>query len=461
MKAKLWAGRFSEPTDKLVEEFNASIAVDQRMALYDIQGSLVHAAMLGKQSIITADEACSIQDGLHKVAEEVKAGDFAFNIEDEDVHMAVERRLTAIIGSVGGKLHTARSRNDQVALDFRLYMRDGIAKVQETIVQLQQVILTLAETHREQLMPGYTHLQSAQPVSYAHYIMAYFHMLKRDYERMVDVATRMNQCPLGAGALAGTTFPIDRAFVAQELGFAAPTENSIDSVSDRDFAIEFLSAASICMMHLSRLSEELIIHSSSEFAFVELSDGFCTGSSIMPQKKNPDIPELIRGKSGRVYGDLIGLLTTMKGLPLAYNKDMQEDKEGVFDALDTLLKSLQIFTAMLAKIKINGAKMQEAAMKGYSTATDLADYLVRKGLPFREAHHAVGMAVAHAVHESKMLQELTLAELKTFSELIEADIYEYITVQASANNRNSYGGTGSVALKAQLENARKYINSVS
>ncbi|MDR2869838.1 MAG: argininosuccinate lyase [Deferribacteraceae bacterium] len=458
---KLWAGRFSEPTDKLVEEFNASIGIDQRMALYDIEGSLVHAEMLGRQKIITVEEASTIQRGLQQVATEIKSGVFTFNIEDEDVHMAVERRLTAIVGPIGGKLHTARSRNDQVALDFRLYMRAGLRDVRIAITQLQSVILKLAEEHQGQLMPGYTHLQSAQPVSYAHYIMAYFHMLRRDYERMGDAAERMNYCPLGACALAGTTFPIDREFIASHLGFKAPTENSIDSVADRDFALEFLAAASICMSHLSRLSEELIIHSSAEFAFIELSDGFCTGSSIMPQKKNPDIPELIRGKSGRVYGDLLALLTTMKGLPLAYNKDMQEDKEGVFDALDTLLKSLRIFTAMLERMKINGAKMLESAMRGYSTATDLADYLVRKGLAFREAHHAVGKAVAYAIEQQKMLQELLLSELQTFSALIDEDVYGYITVEASAANRNSYGGTGVDALAVQLKNARSYLKTVT
>ena len=455
--SKMWAGRFSQPTNKLVEEFNASIDVDKHMALYDIQGSLAHAEMLGKQGIITKDEAAAIMDGLRKVAAEVESGSFEFKIEDEDVHMAVEKRLTQIVGSVGGKLHTARSRNDQVALDFRLYMRAAVQDVKKAIIELQAVILDLAEKNTDHIMPGYTHLQSAQPVLYAHYVMAYFQMLRRDYERMDGLLERINYSPLGAGALAGTTFPVDREFVAKALGFTAPTENSIDSVSDRDFAIEFLSAASICMMHLSRFCEEIILHSSSEFAFIDLSDGFCTGSSIMPQKKNPDVAELIRGKSGRVYGDLIGLLTTMKGLPLAYNKDMQEDKEGVFDALDTLLKSRRIFAAMLSEVKLNKENMMKAAMKGYSTATDLADYLVRKGLPFREAHFAVGAAVAYAIKEGKMLQELSLEELKKFNELVGEDIYKYITVEASVSNRNSYGGTGSQAIQKQLDNAREYL----
>ena len=458
--SKLWSGRFTEPTEKVVEEFNASIGVDRRMAVYDIQGSLAHVEMLGRQKIIPAVEAETISKGLNNVLQEIKDGSFKFKTEDEDVHMAVEKRLTELIGNVGGKLHTARSRNDQVALDFRLYMRDGIAVVCKLLLQLENVLIKLADEHMGQIMPGYTHLQSAQPVLYSHYLMAYFQMFRRDYERMGDAHKRMNYSPLGAGALAGTTFPIDRAFVAEKLGFDAPTENSMDSVSDRDFAIEFLSAASICMMHLSRFCEELIIHTSSEFGFIELSDGYCTGSSIMPQKKNPDIPELIRGKSGRVYGDLISLLVTMKGLPLAYNKDMQEDKEGVFDALDTLVKSLQIFASMMAKVKINCENMLSAAMKGYSTATDMADYLVKKGMPFRSAHHAVGQAVAYAISKKKMLQELSLEELKGFAGIIEDDIFKSIKLEESVLNRNSYGGTGANAVKVQIANAKKFLADV-
>ncbi len=455
---KLWSGRFSEPTDKLVDEFNASIAFDQRMALHDIKGSIAHVRMLGKQGIIDATESETIEKALVSISGEIETGKFTFNTEDEDVHMAVEKRLTEILGPSGGRLHTARSRNDQVALDFRLYMRDGIAAVQTALINLQKTIVDKASTNTDVIMPGYTHLQTAQPVLFSHWIMAYFQMLRRDYGRFADLSARMNYCPLGAGALAGTTFPIDRAYVAKELGFAAPTANSIDSVSDRDFALEFMSAAAICMMHLSRLSEEIILFSTSEFAFIVLSDGFCTGSSIMPQKKNPDIPELIRGKTGRVYGDLMGLLAAMKGLPLAYNKDMQEDKEGVFDCLDTLLSSLRIFAAMLSKMGINKTNMLKAASKGYSTATDLADYLVRKGLPFRQAHHAVGQAVHYAIEKNRMLQELSLSELRGFSPLIEEDIYRYITVEASVGNRKSHGGTSPEAVKVQIDEANSYLS---
>lgn len=455
--SKLWAGRFTEKTDKLVEEFNASINVDKVMALQDIKGSVAHVKMLAKTGILTNDEARNIENGLITVKEEILQNKFNFNIEDEDVHMAVEKRLTEIVGPVGGKLHTARSRNDQVALDFRLYMRDSIADVRKALSMLMNTIVDKADANQNVIMPGYTHLQTAQPVLFAHWMLAYYQMLKRDYERFVDVEKRLNYSPLGACALAGTSFPIDRHFTAKELGFTAPTANSIDSVSDRDFALDFLSAASICMMHLSRLSEEIILYSTSEFNFVTLSDGFCTGSSIMPQKKNPDIPELIRGKTGRVYGNLTGLLTVMKGLPLAYNKDMQEDKEGVFDSLETLLKSLRIFSPMLEKMKLNKDKMLSAASKGYSTATDLADYLVRKGLAFRQAHHAVGRAVNYAVVADKRLDELSLDELKEFSPLIDKDVFNYITVEASVASRKSYGGTSISSVDVQLAEARKFL----
>jgi argininosuccinate lyase len=444
----------------MVDEFNASISFDQRMAVYDIKGSIAHVRMLGKQGIIAPQEATDIENGLECVLSEVMAGSFQFKTEDEDVHMAVEKRLTEIVGAVGGKLHTARSRNDQVAVDFRMYMRNGIASVNNAIIDLEKVIIKLAETNDKAIMPGYTHLQVAQPILYSHYIMAYFQMFSRDFQRFSNILTSMNYCPLGAGALAGTTFPIDRHYVAQELGFIAPTQNSIDSVSDRDFAIEFLSAASICMMHLSKFSEELIIHSTSEFSFVELSDGFCTGSSIMPQKKNPDIPELIRGKTGRVYGDLMGLLTVMKGLPLAYNKDMQEDKEGVFDALDTLLQSLRIFAAMLSKIKIRDDNMLRAALNGYSTATDVADYLVRKNLPFRQAHHVTGSAVNYAIKKGVPLQQLSLEEFREFSELFTEDIFQAISVETSVNNRNSFGGTSHESVQTQIKAAKLFIESV-
>ncbi len=455
--SKLWSGRFSEPTDKLVDEFNASITFDKRLAHYDIKGSMAHLKMLMLQGIITEQEHKLILNGLNEIACLIVDGNYVIDISDEDVHMAIEKKLIELVGPVGGKLHTARSRNDQVAVDFRLYIKETVNEICNAIITLMDVIYNKANDNMSVIMPGFTHLQSAQPVLYAHYIMTYFQMLKRDYERFTQLAERADYCPLGAGALAGTTFPIDRHFTAKELGFKAPTENSIDSVSDRDFALEFLSAASICMMHLSRFSEEIIIHSSADFSFVELSDRFSTGSSIMPQKKNPDIAELVRGKTGRVYGDMIGLFTTMKGLPLAYNKDMQEDKEGVFDAADTLLISLKIFAPMLDTMRINKEKMLAAASKGYSTATDMADYLVRMGLPFREAHHAVGQAVAYAVQQNKMLQELSLDELRQFSPLIEKDIFGFITVEASVANRKSYGGTAPSAVAIQMEHARAFL----
>ena len=455
--SKLWSGRFSEQTDALVDEFNASIPFDKRLVHYDINGSLAHLKMLEKQGIISPQDSKQIAAGLVNIATDIIDGNIKMELSDEDVHMAVEKRLIEFVGPVGGKLHTARSRNDQVAVDFRLYIKDQLAEIRNALLMLMKTIFDKAKDNITVIMPGDTHLQSAQPVLFAHYIMAYFQMLRRDYERMGEIAARADFCPLGAGALAGTSFPIDRHFTSQELGFAAPTENSMDSVSDRDFALEFLSAASICMMHLSRFSEEIIIYSSADFSFVELSDKFSTGSSIMPQKKNPDIAELVRGKTGRVYGDMVALFTTMKGLPLAYNKDMQEDKERVFDAADTLLASLVIFAPMLASMKLNADRMLKAASKGYSTATDMADYLVRKGLPFREAHHATGQAVAYAVAKDKMLQELSLEELKKFSPLADKDIFNFITVEASVASRTPYGGTAPSAVSVQLENAEKFL----
>lgn len=454
---KMWAGRFTEKTEKIVEDFNASISFDKRMALFDVKGSIAHAKMLSKQGVIPEEDACNIERGLNQIIDEIKENKFEYRIEDEDIHMAVERRLTAIVGDAGGRLHTARSRNDQVALDFRLYLKSGAESVRVALQECLKAIYDKARANLDVIMPGYTHLQTAQPVLYSHYIMAYFQMLRRDYERFCELLERMDYSPLGACALAGTSFDIDRNYTAQLLGFKAPTENSIDSVSDRDFALEFLSDSAICMMHLSRFCEELILHSTSEFAFIELSDGFCTGSSIMPQKKNPDIPELIRGKTGRVYGHLMGLFTVMKGLPLAYNKDMQEDKEGVFDALDTVYSTIRIFTQMLSRIAVKKDKMYEAAEKGFSTATDMADYLVKKGLAFRSAHHVVGRAVQYASSNGKMLSELTLDELKSFSELIEDDIFSFITVESSVNSRKSYGGTSRDAVMIQLENACDFL----
>ncbi|PLX70750.1 MAG: argininosuccinate lyase [Denitrovibrio sp.] len=460
MSEKMWSGRFTLPTDKFVEEFNASVHFDNRFYKYDIKGSIAHAKMLAKQKIISDKDRDDIISGLEQVLTEIESGRFQWKTEDEDIHMAIEKRLTEIVGDAGKRLHTARSRNDQVAVDFRMYMKSEIIEIQALLAELLKAITEKADMDKETMMPGFTHLQTAQPILFAHWLMAYFQMLKRDFTRFEDCLHRMDYCPLGAGALAGTTFDIDRHFTAKELGFKAPTENSLDSVSDRDFAIEFLSAASICQMHMSRFSEELIIYSTSEFDFIELSDDFCTGSSIMPQKKNPDMPELIRGKTGRVYGSLISMLTTMKGLPLAYNKDMQEDKEPVFDALDTLKASLKIFAPMVGKMKLKPAKMEKSAGAGYSTATDLADYLVRKGLPFRQCHHIVGSAVAYAIEKGADLSELSLDEFSKFTDVITEDIYQFITVRASVNSRSAYGGTAKSSVVEQLNSAKKFLNEI-
>jgi len=460
MSDKLWSGRFSLPTDKFVEEFNASIHFDKRLAEFDIKGSIVHVLMLAKQKIISKDEAETIKKGLLEILNEIKEGSFVYKTEDEDIHMAIEKRLTEKVGFVAGKLHTARSRNDQVALDFRLYLRSEVEDIKLYIKDLMKVLLDRAKREIGVIMPGYTHLQTAQPILFSHYLMAYFQMFKRDFQRFSDLLKRLNYCPLGAGALAGTTFDIDREFVANELNFIAPTENSLDSVSDRDFALEFLSAAAICQMHLSRFSEELILFSTSEFQFIELSDDFCTGSSIMPQKKNPDIPELIRGKTGRVYGNMISLFTTMKGLPLAYNKDMQEDKEPVFDTVDTLKGSLKIFAPMIEKMKVNKDRMYSAAKLGFSTATDFADYLVRKGVPFRQAHHIVGKTVAYCIDKNVNLFDLTLEEFKQFCDKVDKDIYEFITVEASVNSRKATGGTAKCVVEKQIAEGEKFLNEI-
>lgn len=458
--SKLSAARLKVKNDQLVDEFNASIHFDKRLYRHDIKGSIAHAEMLASCGILTAEEAETISKGLLTVLGEIEAGSFVFRTEDEDIHMAVEKRMTEIVGAVGGKLHTARSRNDQVAVDIRMYLREEIEVISGYLAELVKTLTDKAEKHMGVLMPGYTHLQTAQPILVSHWLMAYVQMFRRDYGRMKDSMERMNFSPLGSGALAGTTFPINRDMTAEKLGFAAPTENSLDSVSDRDFALEFLSASAICQMHLSRFSEELIIFSTSEFAFIDLSDDFCTGSSIMPQKKNPDMPELIRGKTGRIYGNLISLLTTMKGLPLAYNKDMQEDKEPLFDSVDTIKASLRIFIPMIEKMGINAEKMTKAAKLGFSTATDLADYLVRKGMPFREAHHVVGSAVAFALDKRIDISELTIDELKSFSEKIDDDIYSYITPEASVSSRKAKGGTAGESVKAQIDSARKFLDEV-
>jgi len=451
---KLWGGRFNQPTNKFVEEFTASIDFDQRMYRYDIQGSIAHCRMLAKQAIISSAEADQIVAGLEGILADIEAGNFSFSVALEDIHMNIEARLIERIGAVGGKLHTARSRNDQVAVDVRLYLRDELKAILDYLDALQTALLAQADANLDTIMPGYTHLQTAQPVLFAHHMLAYYEMFKRDAGRMRDVHKRLNFLPLGAGALAGTTFPIDREFVAQQLGFDGVTRNSLDSVSDRDFAIEFCAAASIVMMHLSRLAEELVLWSSADFAFIDLSDAFCTGSSIMPQKKNPDVPELVRGKTGRVYGNLICLLTLMKALPLAYNKDMQEDKEPLFDSIDTVKGSLKIFADMIAQMSVRAANMRVAAARGFSTATDVADYCVRKGLPFRQAHEVVGKTVRYCIENNKDIPELTLDEFRAFSELIEADIYQYVTLEASVNARKATGGTAREAVVREITRAR-------
>ena len=454
-KDKLWGGRFTQPTDKFVEEFTASIQFDKRMYHQDIRGSIAHARMLGKQGIIPMADVEAIVHGLQEILQQIEAGNFDFSISLEDIHMNIESRLSAKIGEAGKRLHTGRSRNDQVALDIRLYLRDEIVEIRTFIDLLIDSLLTQAEDNIDQIMPGFTHLQTAQPILFSHHLMAYVEMFKRDSARLEDCLKRVNVLPLGAGALAGTTFPIDREYVAEQLDFPAITRNSLDSVSDRDFALEFISASSILMMHLSRLSEELILWSTSDFKFIELSDGFCTGSSIMPQKKNPDVPELVRGKTGRVYGNLISLLTVMKSLPLAYNKDMQEDKEPLFDTIDTVKGSLKVFADMIREMQIYGSNMRRAAGKGFSTATDVADYLVRKGLPFRVAHEAVGKAVGYCVENEMDITELTLTEWQLFSPHFEDDIFEAITVEACINARNIPGGTARERVWGEIVRCRE------
>ncbi len=453
-KDKLWGGRFTQPTDKFVEEFTASIQYDKRLYHQDIRGSVAHARMLGKQGIIPLEDVEQIVHGLQAILEKIEAGKFDFSISLEDIHMNIEARLSAAIGEAGKRLHTGRSRNDQVALDIRLYLRDEIIEITTYIDLLIDALLTQAEDNIDTLMPGFTHLQSAQPILFAHHLMAYVEMFKRDKERLEDCFKRVDVLPLGAGALAGTTFPVDREYVAEQLKFHAITRNSLDSVSDRDFALEFLADASILMMHLSRFSEELILWSTAAFQFIELSDGFCTGSSIMPQKKNPDVPELVRGKTGRVYGNLMALLTTMKGLPLAYNKDMQEDKEPLFDTIDTVKGSLKIFAEMIREMRVNVGAMRKAAGQGFSTATDVADYLVRKGLPFRDAHEVVGKAVAYCVENGMEITGLSLTEWHLFSAKIDSDIFECITVEASVNARNIQGGTARERVWSEIQNVR-------
>lgn len=454
---KLWGGRFTEDTDKLVEDYTSSIRFDQRLAEYDIQGSIAHARMLGSTGIITLEEAAQILEGLEAVLADVKAGRVQFRIEDEDIHMNVERLLHERIGPVAGKLHTARSRNDQVALDMHLYMRDAIAAVQAGIRELQTALVQQAQAHLDVIIPGYTHLQRAQPVRLAHHLLAYFWMLERDHARFHDCARRTDMMPLGAGALAGTTFPIDREQVMRELGFGHLYENSLDAVSDRDYLVEFLAAASLLMAHLSRLSEELILWTSEEFGFVELADAYCTGSSMMPQKKNPDVAELVRGKTGRVYGHLLGLLTVLKGLPLAYNKDLQEDKEGVFDTVDTLLPALRLFAGMVATLKVRRDRLQDVFARDFSNATDVADYLASRGVPFREAHAVVGRLVLEATRRGTSLAGLPFEVYQAASPAFAPDIYEALDPVRVVDARAVRGGTGRQAVEQQLALARERL----
>jgi len=454
-KTKPWGGRFTEATNELVEQFTASIPYDWRLYPYDIAGSMVHAAMLGRQGIIPKRDADRIIRGLEEILKEIVAGAFEFSVELEDIHMNIENRLIEKIGPTGGKLHTARSRNDQVALDVRMFLRDKIAEIHELLTALQAVIVDLAERHSDVVLPGYTHLQRAQPVLLGHHLLAYYEMFERDRGRLEDCFRRVNVMPLGAGALAGTVLPIDRKFVAKQLGFSGVCENSMDAVSDRDFAIEFVAACAQIMMHLSRLSEELVIWSSSEFGFITISDAFTTGSSIMPQKKNPDVAELTRGKTGRVYGNLMALLTLMKGLPLTYNRDMQEDKEPIFGAAETVTLSLSVFTEMLKGLSIHRETMRKAAEDGFITATDLADYLVHKGMPFRKAHEVVGRAVLRATELGCGLVDMPIGEYTKLSPLIQEDVYDSLSVEASVKRRTSYGGTAPSNLRKRLTVLKK------
>ncbi len=449
-------GRFQKEPDKAAADYSASVFIDWRLYPYDIKGSIAHARMLGKQGIIAAEEADRIVKGLQEILEEIEEGEFKFKPELEDVHMNIEAGLIEKIGDTGGKLHTARSRNDQVAVDTRLYTKDAINKTVLNIKRFQKALLDVAEANKTVAMPGYTHVQRAQPVLFAHHLLAYFEMLQRDAARFSDCLERVDVLPLGSGAVAGVAYKIDRDFVAKELGFGKVSMNSMDAVSDRDYIIEYESAAGICMMHLSRLAEELILWSSSEFGFVEMDDAYATGSSIMPQKKNPDIAELVRGKTGRVYGRLMSLLTIMKGLPLSYNSDMQEDKESLFDCVDTLLSSLEVFTGMISTIKINAGKMGKAAGEGYILATDLADYLVRKGAAFRDAHGAVARLVAYAIEKSMNLEELGIDEYRGFSPLFDEDV-KSITVESSLAARDNPGGTAPARVEKALKQARELI----
>ena len=454
---KLWGGRFRKETDDLVNDFNSSIQFDCRLYREDIQGSLAHAAMLADCGIISREDEAAIRAGLEGILADIEAGKVEFTADNEDIHMNVEALLTERIGAAGKRLHTARSRNDQVAVDLRLYLRREIGEIVDQILDLQEAILAKAKEHQNTVMPGYTHLQRAQPISFAQHLLAYGAMLRRDVGRLLDCRARMNECPLGSGALAGTTYPIDRWETAKALGFTAPMGNSLDGVSDRDYAIELLSALSVLMMHLSRFSEEIILWCSWEFKFIELDDAYSTGSSIMPQKKNPDVAELVRGKTGRVYGHLMGLLTIMKGLPLAYNKDMQEDKEPVFDAVDTVKLCLPVFTGMIATMKVLPENMRRAASAGFINATDCADYLTKKGLPFRDAYTAVGNLVYYCTERGKGLEDLSLEELRQISPLFDGDVYEALGLEACMGQRKSWGGPAPEETARQIQSLEAFI----
>ncbi len=467
----VWSGRFSEPVSERVKRYTASIPFDWRLAPFDIQGSLAHAAMLHQVDVLTAQDLADIQRGLGEILADFEGGRFTWNLDDEDIHFNIERALTRKVGDAGKRLHTGRSRNDQVATDVRLWLRDAIDRILQLNVQARSALIDLAEHHAATVMPGFTHLQAAQPVTFGHHMLAWQEMLARDHERLVDCRRRVNRLPLGAAALAGTSFPIDREMVARELGFEGVCENSLDAVSDRDFAIEFLAAGALIMTHFSRMAEELVIWMTPRFGFIDLADRFCTGSSIMPQKKNPDVPELMRGKTGRMNGHLIALLTLMKGQPLAYNKDNQEDKEPLFDAVDTLVDTLAIFAEMMGShidektgervfhVTVKAERMRQAAVEGFATATDLADYLVKKGLPFREAHEAVALAVRSAETKGCDLADLSLAELQAFSALIEADIYAVLTLEGSLAARDHLGGTAPNQVRAAVARARARLNT--
>lgn len=456
---KLWGGRFTKATDKSVEEFNASIQFDCRMYAEDICGSIAHATMLERQGIISAADKDAIVAGLKAIYGQIEQGEFEFSVELEDIHMNIEKRLTDAIGEAGKRLHTGRSRNDQVALDTHMYVRREIAAIAKLIIQLQESIVKAAEKYGDVIMPGYTHLQRAQPILFSHHLMAYFSMLSRDFAHLKYAWDMADMMPLGAGALAGTTYPLDQPFVARTLHFGKIYDNSLDAVSDRDYIIAFLEFAAQLMMHLSRLSEEFILWSSSEFKFIELDDSHCTGSSIMPQKKNPDICELVRGKTGRFYGHLMGVLTMMKGIPMAYDKDMQEDKEGLFDAVDNLKFALTIYAAMIDKMTVNGQHMRDVLESDFSNATDMADYLAKKGLPFREAHAVVGKAVHYCIEQGKVLQQLTLDELQSISPLFAEDIHHFLDIETCVNQRNTYNGTSPASVKRQCETGRGAIAS--